>query len=318
MKSPDDQRAGRLRARGLLFLLLAVGAGVVAMILVRQYMASVQSAVARLEQPTQPIAVAAMDVPTATKLEAKHVRMIEWPTASLPVGGFETAKDLLGRTARQDMFQGEVLLGSKLVDPSEGQGLSSLLAPGQRAMAVRVDPVVGVAGFVHPGDFVDVISTMQPDEETKELRREDAAWISRIVLQHVRVLAVGDRLSSTGQKDETVAAGVFTLAVTPEQSETLALASQYGKLQLSLRSRVDTEAAGTEGQSPAMLLVAGTTAKPVEVAEPTAPPVRTRSRSRREAQPEETEKPAPPAAPVVEILRGTRVEERKLHSASSP
>lgn len=183
-------------------------------------------------------------------------------------------------------------------------------------MAVRVDPVVGVAGFVHPGDYVDVISTMQPDDETKQQRAEEAAWISRIVLQQVRVLTVGDKLSADTGKNEAIAASVFTLAVTPEQSETLALAAQYGKLQLSLRSRADTVAVNTLGRSPALLLAAGAQVPKAPAPAPVQSPVR---RPRLQAQPVTAVAAAPlaPAVPVVEILRGTRVEERKLHTGPS-
>ena len=318
MRATDaGQRAGRLRTRAVLFLIVAVGAGALAVMLVRQYLTSVQRTVSRLEQPTQPVVVAAMDVPTATKLEAKHLRIAQWPTGGLPSGSFAKLDDLVGRAARQDVFAGEVFMRSKLVDDSQGQGLASLLAPGLRAMAVKIDPVVGVAGFVHPGDYVDVISTMQPDDETNELRREEAAWVSRIVLQHVRVLAVGDRLSAVSQKNEPVPATVFTLAVTPEQSETLALANQYGKLQLALRSRADTAVATTTGQSPAMLLASD--APPKAAAEGAAAPAPAPRARRREPEEQPADaKPAPPPAPVVEILRGTRVEERKLHSATAP
>lgn len=317
MRATDaGQRAGRLRTRAVLFLIVALAAGGLAVMLVRQYLTSVQRTVSRLEQPTQPVVVAAMDVPTATKLESKHLRIAQWPSGDLPTGSFGKVEDVIGHAARQDLFEGEAFLRTKLVDESQGQGLASLLAPGTRAMAVKIDPVVGVAGFVHPGDYVDVISTMQPDDETNEQRQEEAAWVSRIVLQHVRVLAVGDKLSAVAQKNEPLAATVFTLAVTPEQSETLALANQYGKLQLSLRSRADTAVAVTNGQSPAMLLVSGTPPKPAPEVAAAAPAPRARRREHEEP-PAET-KPAPPAAPVVEILRGTRVEERKLHSATAP
>jgi pilus assembly protein CpaB len=276
-----------------------------------------QRTVARLEQPTQPVVVLAMDVPIATKLEEKHVKLTDWPTGSVPAGSFDNIAAAIGQTLRQDVVAGEACLRSKLVDESQGQGLASLLTPGTRAMAVQVDPVVGVAGFVHPGDYVDVISTMQPDDETKSKRAEDAAWIARIVLQYVRVLAVGDKLSATGDKAEPLTAGVFTLAVTPEQSEKLALASQYGKLQLSLRSRVDVHDVETNGQSPAALLATGAPPKPAPAPVAVIEPARTRLRVREPQQhPVAAPPPAAPQGPVVEILRGTRVEERKLQSST--
>ena len=170
-----------------------------------------------------------------------------------------------------------------------------------RAMAVRVDSVVGVAGFVKPGDYVDIITTMSPDPATQEVVGEKTSRISKIILQNVLVLAVGEHLATEGSKPVRVQ--VVTFGVTPEESEKIALAAHYGQITLTLRSRIDQKLASTSGQAPVTLLA------PDEEVGKRVEPEQPRRTFRRVKQP-----PAPPkpAAPVVEILRGGKVEERKL------
>jgi pilus assembly protein CpaB len=175
-----------------------------------------------------------------------------------------------------------------------------------RAMAVKVNSVVGVAGFVKPGDYVDVLTTMSPDTPTQEEMGEEPARISKIILQNVLVLAVGEHLATEGSRPTRVQ--VVTLGVTPEESEQLALASTHGVLTLTLRSRIDQKIASTPGVTPAHLLRAdeyvGRRVEPEK-------PRRTFRHQRPRAAPE-PEAPPKPAAPVVEILRGNKVEQRKL------
>ena len=311
-----DTRVNQVRTRAVLFLLLALCAGVGAVYLLRQYMLRVESDAVSAAPPTVPVVVAAMDIPIATALEEKHLAIAKWPAAYLPEGTYTKVSDVLKKGVRQSLVKGEPLLKERLAGEGTGSGLASLLNPGQRAMAVEVDALVGVAGFVQPGDFVDVITTMQPDDETHHLRRDDSARVSKIILQNVRVLAVGEHLSTT-EAGKPVNAHVFTLAVDPQQSEVLALASQYGKLQLSLRSRIDQETLSTEGQTPARLLVGAVPPRAAPVEEPKAQaPARPRP-----APAPVASVPAPvpqkPAAPVIEILRGNKVEERKLHSGNN-
>ena len=308
-----DTRVNQVRTRAVLFLVLALCAGVGAVFLLRQYMQRVQNDAVTAAPPTVPVVVAAMDIPIATSLEEKHLTIAKWPAAYVPQGTFDKVSDVLKKSVRQTLVKGEPLLQERVAGEGSGQGLASLLSAGMRAMAVEVDALVGVAGFVQPGDFVDVITTMQPDDETHHLRRDESARVSKIILQNVRVLAVGEHLATT-EGGKPVNAHVFTLAVSPEQSEVLALASQYGRLQLSLRSRIDQETLATEGQTPARLLV-GAAPPPVAAPEPKA----TEPKRTRPAPAPVASVPLPvqkPVAPVVEILRGTRVEERKLHTGS--
>jgi pilus assembly protein CpaB len=185
--------------------------------------------------------------------------------------------------------------------------MAALLDEGMRAMAVEVDAVVGVAGFVQPGDIVDVITTMDPDDETKEQLANEADRISKIILQNIKVLAVGEHLSTEGRKPVKVK--VVTLSVTPDQSERLALGSQHGRIQLTMRSRIDLKQEPTAGVTPLDLLTPDEGAE-VAVRDKDTIPRRTYGSRRKKKDDKETA----PAAPTVEIIRGTRIEERKLRT----
>jgi pilus assembly protein CpaB len=315
--TPENRAVAQIRARAILFLVIAIVAGGGAVVLVQQYLKRMKSVSSAAAHDTSQVVVAAMDVPIAVQLEAKHLMTIAWPAGSVPEGSYSDVKLVLDKTVRQGLVKGEAVLTSRLADETSGQGLAALLADGMRAMAVEVDAVVGVAGFVQPGDFVDVITTMQPDDETRKDRQDEAAKVSKIILQNVRVLAVGEHLTtSSGGKPVNVK--VVTLGVTPPESEKLALASQYGSIQLSLRSRIDQLTELTPGVTPATLLAAeGVATAPVAQVEEEQKPRQTyrSTRAERAAAAALAVAPAPvQAAPVVEILRGTRVEERTLRS----
>lgn len=185
-------------------------------------------------------------------------------------------------------------------------------------MAVKVDQVVGVAGFVQPGDYVDVISTMAPDDETRKDLKNNPAKIAKIILQNIKVLAVGEHMTTQGSKPVKVQ--VVTLEVTVDQSERLALASRHGQLLLTMRSRVDQEQVATAGITPLDLLSPddGVERKEKEkekVDEKSTQEwlaMRRRQRKEREARAAAKKKEKKPDAPVVEVLRGDRIEERKL------
>jgi pilus assembly protein CpaB len=173
-----------------------------------------------------------------------------------------------------------------------------------RAMTVQVNEVIGVGGFIHPGDLVDVLTTMQTPLTTGSQVLEVR---SRIVLQNIRVLAVGEDMVT--QNAKPVKVPVVTLLVTPWQSERLALASTQGKLQLTMRSQSDQDEQATPGISPPELLELAKEAPP-------APAASHHHASRHVV----ASAPPPPAIvrprepDVVEVLRGDRFEERKIRS----
>jgi pilus assembly protein CpaB len=324
IESPSRKVVSRIRFRAMAFLALALILGAAAVAVVKVYMERAAEEASARPSATTPVVVAAVDLPVATLVSQDNVKVVQWPTGHEPDGAFGTVEAVLGKTINQKVVRDEPLLPGRLAASDRGRGLAALLSEGNRAMAVKVDQVVGIAGFVQPGDFVDVITTMRPDQ-TIVLRRPETrppAMISKIVLQDIKVLAVGEKLWTDGRKPVTVQ--VVTLEVTPEQSERLALASEHGTIQLTMRSRVDQVEIPTAGVTPEALLASDEGAAvpvPVAVAAPPAKEprsARTRRRSRRERRTkvEAVEVVAPPAAPEVEILRGRNIERRTLQPSA--
>lgn len=320
--APASRVARKFRLRAVLFLVAAVVAGAAAVFLVKVYLDQVRRSSPSAPVETVAVVVTSKDVPLGERLGPGDLALVRWPAAHAPAGSFRRVEDVLGQAVRQPMVAGEPLVPSRLVSGEQGQGLASLLEPGRRAMAVKVDQVIGIAGFVQPGDRVDVIGTLQPDDETKQVLRSEAARMSKTILQDIRVLAVGEHLQTEGRKPVKVQ--VVTLAVAPDEAERLALASQHGTIQLTMRARIDHAEVATAGVTPLGLLAPDPGAEVLAVArpEPAAPaspaePEPRRGRAGRErartAAPAEVDRPTPPVAPVIEILRGTsKIEERKL------
>jgi pilus assembly protein CpaB len=321
--APGDRAVRKIRVRAILFLMLALVAGAGAVLLIKNYLDRMGSGAAARVQTVQ-VVVAKVDIPIGTPLTKEHLAVTGWPQQTVPPGTFTNVELVEGRTIQQALVQGEPVLLSRLADEKAGTGLTALLAKGTRAMAVRVDQVVGVAGFVKPGDYVDVIVTMSPDEETRKEIFDKAARVSKIILQNIKVLAVGAHMMTKGNKPVKVS--VVTLEVNPDQSERLALASKHGVIQLTMRSRIDQDDVATTGVTPLALLQPDEGMEDAEgkkeekkltqeelttLAWIKARRKRARSRRRR-SRSAAAKKEEKPAAPVVEVLRGDKIEERKL------
>src|SRR5207237_4118458 len=160
---------------------------------------------------------------------------VEWPSGSMPKGAFANPADLDSRVLRASVLSGEPILESKLAPVGSKGGLSAVVAEGKRAMTVRVNDVVGVAGFALPGNYVDIIVNTQ-EEGPKGAANKDQT-ISKIVLEHILVLAVAQEAGRDETKPKVVSA--VTVEVSPEQAEKLDLARSVGSLSLALRNQVD-------------------------------------------------------------------------------
>jgi pilus assembly protein CpaB len=292
--------------RALVFLVFAGVAALGTALVLTRYL---EARTAAVRVPTTPVVVARLDIPLATPLRLESLAVVEWPTASLPDRAVSDPAKLVGRVATTPILKGEAILEAKLASSDAGAGLAALLPPGMRAVAVRVDDVVGVAGFVHPGDHVDVIVTMRPNETGQ------SPPVSKIFLQSIRVLAVGKDVSQSGRGDsKPVAATVATLMVDSEQSERLALAATKGQILLALRSRVDLDDVVTAGVIPPELLAGAEGARIVvsNVSSSPTPTVR-RPSVRRVVAPQ----PTPVAErQTVEVIRGDLFEKRDFNKES--
>jgi pilus assembly protein CpaB len=291
--------SSRSASRAATFTVIALVAGVSVAAILKSYVDRHLSS----GPPMTGVVVATMDLPQATTLLAEHLSVTPWPAGARPEGTFADPKELVGRVLLSKVVKNEAVLSTKIASREAGSGLASLLPENMRAAAVRVDDVVGVAGFIHPDDHVDVIVTMRPER--------GGETTSRVILQNVRVLAVGQQLGVDEQKrNQAMPVTVATLLVSTEESEMLALASVQGRLLLTLRPWADKNQIATNGMGSTQLMGVAR----LRATEPA--PARSRSEERSSARgPAPTvvaATPQPSVPETVEILRGDRFEQRKF------
>jgi pilus assembly protein CpaB len=231
---------------------------------------------------TRPVVVAAADLEIGAELEADDVRIVEWPTTSVPQNVFSDPKEVIGRGLILPIVENEPFLPTKLASKEAGSGMPPAIPPGLRAVSVRVNEVIGVSGYVTPGTRVDVVVTLSPTQQAQDMT-------AKVILTDVQVLAAGTKMERD-TKDKPVAVTVVTLLVNPEEAERLTLAANEGKIQLALRNPLDRANPATTGVRPANLLG-------------TAPPVRQVARAQRRPS---TFPTAAPGGTTVEIIRGDK------------
>jgi pilus assembly protein CpaB len=218
-----------------LALLLALSAG----ILVFQWMQSKAAASRSQAVRTAPLVVAARDLPAGTKLAPDMLRMQHYPENMLPAQHYPTANEIEGRILASGVSANEPLTPSRLAGEAAAGGISAVITHGKRAMAVKGNKVMGLAGLIRPGSMVDVLVTLPVDNNASKT-------MTKVVLENVPVLAAGAQM--TTDKDEAAqVADIYTLELTPQESEKIALASTQGTLHFALRNASDTETVFTEG-----------------------------------------------------------------------
>ena len=195
--------------------------------------------------------MAAIDLNLGTRLTPDMIRLADWPAGSVQKDSFTDLKPLDTRVIKVSLQRGEPLTESKLAPVGATGGLSAVVAEGKRAMTVRVNDVIGVAGFALPGNFVDILVSTQ-DEASKAGNGNKDLNISKLVLERILVLAVAQESNQNDTKPKVVNA--VTLEVTPQQAEKLDLARSVGQLSLVLRNQVDLKPAETDGATKQTLL----------------------------------------------------------------
>jgi pilus assembly protein CpaB len=238
--------------------------------------------------PTQPVVVAAADLMLGTELKKEDLAIVNFPVGAAPEGSFSKPADILGRGLIVSMVRNEPVLGAKLASKEAGSGLPPVIPEGMRAVSVRVNEVIGVAGYVLPGTRVDVLATASPSGNQTDVT-------SKVILANVQVLTAGTRMEQDKEKGKPMQVTVVTLLVFPEQAERLALASTEGKIQLALRNPLDQGAPETPGIRPGTLLGL------VKAA-----PVKMASSGVRKPGVPVTQQTMAPALPTVEIIRGEK------------
>jgi pilus assembly protein CpaB len=267
----------------VLGMALASGGG--AAYLAAGYLEPAPAAAARPEPKGDRVAVAARDLPAGSVLSSADVRLVAWPADAVPAGYARTVAEVVGRGVVAPLRTNEPLMAGKLARKEAGGGLPILIPEGMRAVSVRVDEVIGVAGFVTPGTRVDVLATLPAGQ--------DRTAGTRLVLQNVQVLAAASRSRATTKGSRRPRRSSPCL-VLPDQAEILALSSAEGRIQLALRNTMDGTQVSTGGIRTSGLL--GPTAPP-----PAPPAVRAE-------RPARAPSPAPDrvrAGRSVEIFRGS-------------
>ena len=277
--------------RAIVMILLSLVAGIAAVFLAARWVGQ------QAAQNTSPVVVAARDLEPGLPLTSVMLQQAPWPSGSVPVGAFEDSKKLEGRVIRSPVFKGEPVLEPKLAPEGTKGGLTSIIQNGKRAISVKVNEGVGVAGFALPGSFVDVMVNTT-DSKNKS--------ISKIVLRRILVLAVAQEANRDETKPKVVSA--VTLEVTPEEAEKIDLARSIGALSLVLRNAVDINDAQTAGMDRDELLGKEVT-PPVPQQGASAAPAPVRRVVKAKAATAVAPRPAAPASAsksVVEVIRGVQ------------
>lgn len=233
------------RKRLLIVLALALVTGSVAGYLALSYLAARTRPLVAQSNKGQ-VAVAARDLPVGSILRTEDIRVIDWPGDAVPAGYATSSAEIVGRGVITPLKTNEPVLASNLADKEAGGGLPIVIPEGMRGLSVKVDEVIGVAGFVLPNTRVDVLLTMT-------LPGQNADAITRILLQNVEVLTAGQTIQRDAE-GKPITVNVVTLLVTPAQAETLALAAGRGEIQLALRNGLDMDTVRTSGVRQANLL----------------------------------------------------------------
>ncbi len=288
----------------------AVIFGLVAAISVSRYLSNAQG----FPRGTNKVVVAKVEIPLGTQIIAEQLETATFPSNATPDGVFDSVEKLVGRVAVVQIAAREPVTDFKLAPEGSTGGLSATIPEGYRAMAVKVDDVIGVSGFLKPGAMVDILTVIEPPRDMAT--KKDP--ISKIVLQNVKVLASGQNMDKPKNEREAESVRVVTLQVTPEQAEKLALAAVEGKLRLVMRNGIDQGDHQTTGADKNTLLT-GEPARPApepgalksEQTEPPkpAPVVQKRPRAPRAVKSEApAAAPAPPPAPrpSVEMIQGAK------------
>src|SRR5262245_24355506 len=272
------------RIRVFLVLALAIAAGGAFAFATYNYVQSVPAKTTSI--PTRPVVVAASDLDIGADITSDNVRVIEWPANALPSNAISDPKEVIGRGLVMPMIQNEPFLELKMAPKEAGSGLPPVIPPGLRAVSIKVNEVIGVAGYVLPGTRVDVVATVSPSQQAQDTT-------TKVILTNVEVLAAGTRIDRETDKNKPIAVTVVTLLVDPEDAERLTLEGTEGKIQWALRNPLDKATPVTRGIKQAALLGA-----------PATTPKAT-------ARPGTVVKVASAPLPTVEIIRG----DKRAHEA---
>jgi len=226
------------------FIPLAMGLVIASLVGIFAYkwlnVQTTQKKVVNVESEAVPVAVAAADLPWGTKLEPEMVKTLLYIKESIPPGAFLDTESLKGRVVISPLRQNEPIMECRLApDSVTTGGVSAIVKLGKRALAVKGDKVIGLSGFIRPGNRVDVLATITNPRNKREM--------TKTVLENILVLATGIEIEENKEGGKPHSVDVYTLEVTPREGEKLSLAATEGKLHFALRNVIDKETVLTKG-----------------------------------------------------------------------
>lgn len=257
-----------MKRRGVLMVMLSLVFGAAAAWAAKNWVEQ-RTRASNVADAGSSVVIAAMELPYGTAIEGRHVKVITVPLGTQLGNHFSSVQEIEGLIATQKVLNGEVLLKERFTKSGAGSTLAALIKPDMRAVTVRVDDVVGVAGFLLPGNRVDIVAA----------RKIDSRATTETILMNIHVLAVDQ--TSSQDKNEPVVVRAVTLEMTPQEAEILVRAREEGRIQLTLRNPTDEF-------------------RPQLAATPEPPPPAPIVKPVRRAP--------PPKAPGVTIIRGTLVD----------
>lgn len=267
----------------------------------------IESTKASSRVPTTPVVVALRDMPEGSTIERSAVGARDWPVPTVPRSAFKSVDSVVGRITRVAVFSGEPIVPGRLAPTGTAPGLEVRITPGKRAMAVRINDVAGISGFIQPNSRVDVIVN---------LRDQTGRGVAKVFMENMRVLSVGTQ-TERGDDGKPINATTATMEVTPKEAERLAVAMNQGSIHLVLRGYGDPDSITTSGAAAADVL------EGLRGAQTAAPPPQ--PALRRAPSPRVIPRPAAPNTVVVvrtipqrpdsatvQIYRGTKKDQQKV------
>jgi pilus assembly protein CpaB len=267
---------------------------------------------------TRSVLVATRDLPEGSALALTDVAVSQWPATTVPTGAFGQTDSVVGRVTRVSVFKGEPIVPGRLAPDGTGPGIEVKITPGKRAMAVPINDVSGMAGLIQPNSRVDVLVTIDDENDDRRDR------VAKMFMANMRVLSVGTRVER-GEDGKAINATTAALEVSPDEAERLAVATNQGKIQLVLRGYGDPDSIKTRGAVSTDVLAQ---LRDAPATRPVAAPVRRVARPAAPRRP--TPAPAPvvaqapaPAAPkaptewTVNVYRGEKVSQQKFVKSDS-
>ena len=283
------------RKKPIIFIVITVLVALATSFLVYRWLQDKSIAIASQRGELLNVVVAVTDLNGGTIIKPEVVKTVPFLKGSLPSGVFRDTATVVGRVVITPIKADEPIFDSRLapMDITRG-GVAAVISPNKRAMAVKVDRVKGVSGFIHPGNRVDLVATFRPANSTMP--------VTMTVLENILVLATGTETEIRNKQEKPVEVDVITLEVSPEEAEVLALAASEGKLQLSLRNFSDTKNMATKGTTVQSLVAFLSGKGPVP--------------AKRKVQKKDTTEPPKEYYSKVQVIEGHKVNEVKFKEGS--